>query len=195
MRTAFLKKLPPPAELRQRLRALTIVDTVVAPDLRQFEFHPRWSKGEQMGAFKDGEGSDIFVWFAPGGVVIKGFCDWLPRRRVATSSLPRELRAFLKEPAFTVEDISFLIWFGAAEEWTAVAVTLDAEAYRWANFLVTDKLGRWLDESYGERLAKKPLGELLAGGKIDKATVAALTEEPDWKEIRKEAKLLGWPCV
>lgn len=72
MDAVLLRKLPPPAAMMARLRALTLLDTIVAPDMRSFEWHPEWGEGEQMGAFKPGDGDFFFAWFCPAGAVVRG---------------------------------------------------------------------------------------------------------------------------
>jgi len=50
-----------------------MLDAIVSPAQRSFEYHPHWHDGEQMGAFKDTEGDYFFAWFCAHGAVIRGF--------------------------------------------------------------------------------------------------------------------------
>ena len=133
-RAALLEALPFPDLMKRRLRMFAMLDAIVAPESRSFEFHPKWGPGKaQMGAFKDGEGNFFFAWFSPKGAVVRGFDhdsvmspfrhDPPVRWPGIFDGLPKELRYVLEEPAFAQEEITFAFWAKGDEgDWRSGAV-------------------------------------------------------------------------
>ncbi|WP_236624726.1 hypothetical protein [Rhodopirellula sp. SWK7] len=86
----------------------------------QFEFHPNWSRHEQMSAIKNGCGDELFAHFVPGGCFIKGFAHeskMTPFKRNPPQlwpglfdSVPNAFAHSLNEPAFDIPATTFVIW-------------------------------------------------------------------------------------
>ena len=117
---ALLRRLPAPSIVRSHLRVLAMLDAIVSPSQRSFEYHPQWRKDEQMGAFKDAEGDCFFAWFCAHGAVIRGFAHESPMSpyRVRPpqhwpaiwDGLPASLAYAKTEPAFGGDDVTFACW-------------------------------------------------------------------------------------
>lgn len=119
----LLETLPVPEVMQRRLRVFAMVDAIVAPDARSFEFHPKWGRGEQLGAFKNGSGDFFFAWFSRRGAVVRGFdheSKMSPFRHQPprqwpglVEELPKHLGYALTEPAFALEELTFLAWIAS----------------------------------------------------------------------------------
>lgn len=190
----LVSSLPPPNLLKERLRSFAMLDAIVAPDVRSFEFHPKWAKGQVVGAYKDGAGNELFVWFHKRGAVLRGFDHELPRANADElwKDVPAHLASPRTEPAFGGEDITFLCWTEDLDgAWTAAKTPVkDGSAALLApfqrNFL------KWAAGAYDEELDGGVVDRLSSGAPLDRISVAKLNADYDEKAIKKEAKLLGW---
>ncbi len=132
----LLGALPEAERLRDLTRALAVLDAVLEQqwDLRVFSFDAAWGEKEQMGSMRNGSGDDWFCWFGSVGVAIVGFdheSPMSPHARQPPSLWPGLLddvpavflADVLEEPAFSIEDSTFVIWREAGDRaWHASEV-------------------------------------------------------------------------
>ncbi len=192
----------------RRLRALTMFDAIVSPDLRSFELHPSWGPGAaQMGAFKDGEGNFFFAWFSPDGAVLRGFDHdsvMSPFRRDPPrpwpglfDGLPPALAYVLEEPAFALDEITFAFWTaGVSGGWLRGPVKLprgkDVDGARWLLACLCEEPVRWC-KRYDEPESAKAVRAFWSEQEpLRLEVVIALNPAPDLGVIREEAALLGY---
>jgi hypothetical protein len=177
--------------MKERLRAFAMLDVILAPDLRMFEFHPKWSKGEALGAYKDGEGNELFVWFTKEGTVLRGFDHERPHNEEAFKGLPPKLEAATKEPAFG-DAVTFACWATSKEgDWTAgKSSAKDGSKELLAPF--GRNFTKWATEAYGVELDGGALDRIWNGLPLDRIAIARLNPDYDEKAIKAEAKILGW---
>jgi len=124
--------LPEPDELLKKAKSLAMLDAIYCKewDLRYFSHNSRWAEGEEMASMRDGEGNDYFILFSAHGVSIKGYfpesgfsCDGKALKAVR-ALMPKKLSFFLEEPAFSIEEASFFIWFdGNKSHWLKTIVS------------------------------------------------------------------------
>ena len=182
-----------------------MLDAIMSPEFRAFEFHPAWSKGEQVGAFKDGSGNHFFAWFSKNGAVIRGFdheSALSPFREEGGkpwaglwTGLPKELVYATKEPAFGEDEITFACWAKGAEgSWKASpAKPPGADGAKGLLFGCFSRNARaWASAYYETAIDPRAMGMLWRGEPLDRAALDALNPALDEKEVRAEAKLLGW---
>ena len=125
--TRNLSALPGIDTIRQRLQQMAALDAVFAIEYgsSEYEFHPKWGRSEQMGAFKNGSGDELFAHFTPIGCFMKGFAHesvMTPYRTKPPSHwpglfslVPAAFEASLKEPAFDIPATTFVVWRLAAD--------------------------------------------------------------------------------
>ena len=125
--TSTLTLMPEIDSLRKRMQQMAALTSVLAIDYgeSQFEFHPKWTRKEQMGAIKNGSGDELFAHFIPAGCFIKGFAhesEMTPYKKDPPqlwpglfSSVPSEFQRSLNEPAFDIPATTFAIWRLAAD--------------------------------------------------------------------------------
>lgn len=205
----LLAELPEPALMRDRLRMMNMLDAIMAPDLRSFEWHPKWGRGEQLGAFKDGEGNFFFAWFSPRGAVLRGFdhdSKMSPFRRQPPApwpglfdGLPAQLGYVLQEPAFAQDEVTFCLW-NVGDGWKAGEVQRPPGKTADGADVLLGCFGRrfrdWAEQHYGEKLDREALTKVWWGKHaLTTADVLALNPQADLKAVRAEARLLGWPSA
>lgn len=211
---AVLRSLPDPELMKARLRTFTMLDAIVAPDLRSFEWHPKWGRRESMGAFKDGEGNAFFAWFSPRGAVVRGFDHesvMSPFRRDPPAAwpglwegLPAALAYAAREPAFVPEEITFAAW-NVGRGWVCGPVKppprsaaggrggVDADGAKDLLGCFAKDFARWAAGYYGAPLDRAALARVWWGKEpIDRATAAALNPDYDAATIVEEAALTGY---
>ena len=118
-----LGALPSIERTRELMRSLAVLDAILLREWadRIYSFDAAWSPGEQMGSMRDGMGNDWFCWFGPPGAAIVGFDHESPMSPWAqpevglwpglTDGLPAAFeQPVLREPAFTIDDSTFLLW-------------------------------------------------------------------------------------
>lgn len=181
-----------------------MLDTILAPSTRSFEWHPRWAKDEQVGAFKDGEGNFFFALFSPRGSVVRGFdheSKMSPFRKDPPEmwpglldGLPDALGNRVNDPAFAIDETTFCFWAaGENEEWTA-AGTGDGDVDGAAVLLgcFGKNFRDWANAYYGIDLDESSLRCLWWERPLDWRTLEALNGDFDERAVREEAELLEW---
>jgi len=121
--TRDLPRLPDVDGLRRLLQAMAILDAILSPEwqFRFYSFNSRWTRGEQMGSMRNGQGDDFFALFNAHGCFLKGFAHEAPMspyrddgsKRLWSGlieSVPVEFARCLRQPAFSMEDTTFCIW-------------------------------------------------------------------------------------
>ena len=99
-----------------------MLDAILCPEaeFRYCSFNAAWADGEQMGSMRNGSGDDFFAHFSSAGCWLKGFAHEYPlspyRERPprpwpgVLDAVPEEFATCLREPAFSVEDVTFCTW-------------------------------------------------------------------------------------
>lgn len=194
-----MKKVPlvDPELMKHRLRTFAMLDAIVAPEFRSFEFHPRWARGQQLGAFKDGSGNFFFAWFCRAGAVLRGFDHerqlTAAQRAALIAPCPPALGAAHREPAFALDELTFCLW-NVGRGWKSSNTKSTGEREVLGCF--RPNFAKWAAGYYGERLDPRALNLLWWGREpIELASIRALNPEPDLPQVRAEAKLLGYRLV
>ncbi len=108
-------RLPDIATLRQRAKALAMLDAILSPEweYRYYSFDARWNEGEEMASMRNGSGDDWFLLFGAFGAAIKGLAHESslagdPALTAAVKSqVPETFASFLNEPAFSMDELSY----------------------------------------------------------------------------------------
>jgi hypothetical protein len=112
------QSFPDPRTLGNRAMALAMLDAIICPEFeyRYFTFDAAWADEEQMGSMHNGDGDHWFLHLGDAGAAIKGFVHELPRgemramARHVQRSVPPTFSAFLHEPAFEMDSVSYCYW-------------------------------------------------------------------------------------
>jgi len=126
----ILNDLPKPDDLNTKAKALAILDAIYCQewDMRYFSHNAKWAENQQMSSMRNGEGNDYFLIHAPYGCAIKGNSS---ASRIAAGGaffksverqIPARFAEFMAEPAFSMDQASFVLWFDEdAQAWRAAA--------------------------------------------------------------------------
>ena len=127
-----LDLLPPPADLESLTRALATLDALMCADweYRRYSFQNSWDseRGERMASVRNGSGDFWFIVFSSGGAFMKGFAHEsnvasLRARAALTEGLPNAFARSAEEPAFMMDDTTFVFWNTGAG-WARAALDL-----------------------------------------------------------------------
>lgn len=201
-------EIPDPDVLMRRLRVFAMVDAIVSPEFRSFELHPRWGRGEVVGAFKNGSGDFFFAWRCGRGTVVRGFdheCSMSPFRRDPPTIWPGLLDGFpaaleyaLREPAFGDTELTFCLWHtdgGWEEADFARPRGDDPDGSAHVLACLQQAFPRWARDYYGTELPPGPLAALWRGVPLTPGLVTALNPDVDLTAVRAEAQELDWPLA
>ncbi|MFF2083344.1 hypothetical protein ACFVVM_06190 [Nocardia sp. NPDC058176] len=121
----LLHRLPDIATLRDRCRAMAMIDAVLSPDWesRYYSFNSAWGESEELASMRNGSGDDWFIVFSAAGVYGRGFDHESPNAPHVLDAVPAAFGAFVTEPAFADHDGSPLatvcFWRGHDDtEWS-----------------------------------------------------------------------------
>ncbi|MFD8755558.1 hypothetical protein ACFV0O_31975 [Kitasatospora sp. NPDC059577] len=199
----LIGRLPTVPELRDRCRALAVLDAVLSPDDwggRYYSYDSRWSEDEALGSMRDGQGNDWFVLFSPVGVYGRSFDHEVPTTLKPLAAVPEEFRGCVEqlgagdeaEPvatAFFWRAPGDAAWQGDAVDGGAAgpfALLLDvsAEAYR-----------DWAEEYFEPEQAPSlaAIEHVLALRPLTPAVVAALNPDTDLAELAGDLAEIGYP--
>ncbi|MBL8911749.1 MAG: hypothetical protein JNM17_13740 [Archangium sp.] len=201
--SALLRSLPDPASMQRTLRSLTMLDAIVAPDFRAFEWHPRWGKRQQMGAFKDGSGNFFFAWFSVKGTVIRGFDHESkmspfqhdpPREWPGlTKGLPAALSYAKKEPAFALEELTFCTW-NTGDGWKCGPVKMAKRGDGSEELLACFRsdFSKFAPKHFDQKFDRSALDALRDFKPLSKPLLDSISRDRDQAMVKEEAKLCGF---
>jgi hypothetical protein len=95
-----------------------MLEAIICPNWvdRYYSFNSAWDLGEEMASMRNGEGDEWFLHFGSFGAGIKGLAHESPLAgdfeliEEAKSTLPKDFKPFLDEPAFSWDRMSFCYW-------------------------------------------------------------------------------------
>ncbi|MFI8458958.1 hypothetical protein [Kitasatospora sp. NPDC085464] len=199
----LIGRLPATPELRDRCRALAVLDAILSPDDwggRYYSFDSRWSADNALGSMRDGQGNDWFVLFSPVGVYGRSFDHEVPTALKPLGAVPEAFRGFVEElgsgdeeepvaTAFFWRTHQDAAWRGDAVdacEAGPFGLLLDpsAEAYR-----------DWAEEYFEpeQPLDLAAIEHVLALRPLTPAVVAALNPDTDLEELAKDLAEIDFP--
>jgi hypothetical protein len=120
--TRDLSGLPDIDALKRLMQSMAMLDAIIQPEweYRLYSFNSKWSNGEQMGSWRDGQGDDLFAHFTKAGCFLKGFwheSEMTPYAKRThqiwpgvLDSVPIVFSKGLNEPAFSPADTTFCVW-------------------------------------------------------------------------------------
>jgi hypothetical protein len=111
--TDVAAELPNIPLLRDRCRAVAMIEAIVSPDWesRYYSFDAAWSPGEEMASMRNGSGDAYSIVFGPAGVFVRGFDHESPMSPARNGDLwpglvdavPAVFGAQVNEPAFSYD--------------------------------------------------------------------------------------------
>lgn len=213
--TRNLSPLPDIEPLRLRMQEMSVLAEVVGIDYQPppYEFHPKWSKNEQMGAYKNGSGDELFVHFTTAGCYINGFAHestMTPYRTNPPTLWPGlfdnvspEFASSVKEPAFDTPHTTFVIWRRTADTaWQTGPVKFPKEAYADGSsdllsklVMTAEEFTEWLEENYETEVDPEIVAAVFAHEPLTKEMLRTLQPEAKPAELVRAVKEVGYPLA
>jgi hypothetical protein len=206
------QSFPDPLTLGNRAMALAMLDAIICPEFefRYFSFDAAWGDDQQMASMRNGEGDHWFLHLGDAGAAIKGFVHELPRgemramARQVQRSVPAEFGAFLNEPAFMMESVSYCYWRRSGERaWHQVRHP-DAGLAHWndgsADFLsiLLAPASCYYDYACDYFECEPPLASIehiYAHAPLTAAVVKSLNPQMSLEDAHAAARQIGYPSV
>jgi hypothetical protein len=108
--------LPDVATLRDRCRALAMLDGILSPEWesRYYSFDSQWAPGEEMASMRNGQGDAWSIVFSPAGAFVRGFDHESPMSPAVNDdelwpglvdAVPGVFSGCVTEPAFSFNGV------------------------------------------------------------------------------------------
>ncbi|RXF01128.1 hypothetical protein, partial [Pseudoalteromonas phenolica] len=213
--TKNLNSMPEVLQLKKLLQSLAMLDAIMSPewDERFYSFNSNWDVNEQMGSMRNGCGDDFYVLFNQEGCFIKGFdhessmSSWGTDGQVPwpglLKGLPSEFVTASKEPAFSMDNISFCIWkLHSADYWGkgdfefADDEDPDGSENLLEIFDCNPETYRVFAQDYYELdLDVTTIAKIYNHLPLTEELVKELNPEVSIKQLKKDISEIGYPCV
>ncbi|GEM_PF-1360023 len=183
--------LPAPRDLERVCKGVAALDAMLSEEWqdRYYSFDHAWStkSKQRMASMRNGSGDEWFIVFEPVGVFLKAFWHEHPLEVVSKiySGLPTKLLPQLKEPAFSMEDVTFGGWHDGTS-WTLRGnakpmkeqfeiLTGDPEKYR-----------AYAADYFEVDVPLDAIAHILAGKKLDAKLVKRITTERTLADLKDD---------
>jgi len=204
--------LPDPAELKQTFLTLAVLDVAMCDTdwLRVHRYEHEWTEGVQLGSIVNGAGDDLYAFFSPAGVFIKGFDHESPFSPHARETyevwpgmydeVPYALMVHLdRESALEKEDVTFCWWRGADEErWRTGKIERPDGWDDGFNFLLgyvnptPEAYADWAESYFEIKPDLETVRQVYAGANVTAEIIRKLNPERDTVDALNELKRLGF---
>jgi hypothetical protein len=210
--TRDLSALPEIDVIRLRLQQMSALEAILAVDCgsSSYEFHPKWNRSEQMGAFKNGSGDELFAHFTPAGCFVKGFAHesvMTPYRTKPPShwpgllsSVPAAFASSLEEPAFDIPATTFVVWRLAADPvWHTDEIQLPGHYFGDGSqdllpriTMAAPEFAEWLAENYETAVDADIVGHVFKNRPLTDAQLRALNSSAAMSALRRTVQETGY---
>jgi hypothetical protein len=209
-------RLPDVPMLRDRCRALAMIEAIVCPDweFRYYSFDADWAPGEEMASMRNGSGDAYSIVFAPAGAFIRGLdheSPMSPARHVGLwpgliGTVPSVFDAQVREPAFSDHgqlDATFVLWRQFSNDsWQTGAIAFPTYGGRRSSPDGSELLTVLIDpgpdtylgfaaDYYEIALDTPAVAHLWALRPLDDAVVTALNPHLTLADIHQDAHQIG----
>ena len=212
--TRDLSQLPDVKGLRLLLQAMATLDAILCPEWqdRYYSFNSAWADGEEMGSMRNGSGDNFSAHFSSAGCWLKGFAHESVMSPYAhepkrvwpgiLDAVPVEFAACLREPAFTVEDVTFCVWRRNADSsWGKgrIAFPRDVDDPDGSEVLLSALDGRpetyqtYARDYFEKELEIASVEHIYKHRPLAQEIVASLNPELSLVELAADLKEIGYP--
>ena len=191
-----------------------MLDAIMSPewDERFYSFNSKWDEKEQMGSMRNGCGDDFSILFNASGCFIKGFdhesamSSWSTDEQLPwpdlLKGLPPEFLAVSKEPAFSMENISFCIWkLNTSNSWEKGEFEYaDDDDPDGSEYLLDIFDGKavtyqvFAQEYYEVDLVLTEIEKIYCHISLTDELVKSINPDASLKELEKDIVEIGYPC-
>ncbi|MFS4104079.1 hypothetical protein [Streptomyces sp. PD-S100-1] len=209
--------LPDIPTLRDRCRALAMLEAVLNPDgERYYSYSRTWSETEEIASMRNGSGDEFDVVFSPAGAYVRGFDHEAAMSPYAhdapwpgvVDSVPEAFRSCVEEPAFTDDGmprVTVCLWREAGSgRWQAGEIDFpeddaDPDGSGWLFQLLVDPSPEAFQE-FAEDYYEIPVDihavrHVYALRPLTQDVVTALNTEATSAKLAAAAAAIGYPLA
>jgi hypothetical protein len=193
---------------------MAMLDAILCPEwqFRYYSFSTVWAGGEQMGSMQNGSGDEFFAHFSSVGCWLKGFAHEYPMSPYRENpprpwpgildNVPSEFAACLREPAFSVENVTFCIWRRFDDlAWQVGRIQFlpDHPDPDGSEFLLSDLDGQpetyqaWAADYYEREVELSAVEHLYRHRPLSSEIVARLNSKVSLRELAGDISEIGYP--
>jgi hypothetical protein len=208
---AWLKPFLEPELLKKRLLTLSALDLILCPEewLRRYQFNPQWGENEEVASITNGAGDDLYILFAPEGVIVKGFdheSEMSPHARDdyevwpgIYEHVPQALLRLLDDEAFTKEDVTFCLWRECTDsEWKIGDVHNPQLLDDGSDFLLgmiyesPEDYVEWAEDYYEMTVPLDVVTNVFSSPWISEEMILQLNPTRDVEQAKQELEAIGF---
>ena len=190
--------LPPPGTLERVCKGLALLDAIVCEEWewRHFSFNAAWDadRGERMASMRTGEGDAWFIVFDATHAFLKAYWREQPRSDPAEiyDGLPATLEPQRREPAFSMDDVTFGGWYAPDGGWT-LRGPLEPFQEELAILTGAAEVYRAYAKSYFEfDIPLDAITHVLAGMPLDASLVSRIAPGRSLESLRADLDEIGY---
>ncbi len=198
-------------ELKRLTQSLAVLDAILMPEweFRYYSFNSRWSEGEEMASMRNGSGDHYFILYLKDDLIAKGFAKesksgiyCLQNNEpwpMMLSGVPDVFQeSFLKEPAFSMDETSFLYWrLGTDKGWQTSVDDL-AEGDNGARELLQILDGnpktywQWAKSYYEREIPLETIAMVYSGKPLTNQTIKLLNPSLEMNDLKADLDEIGY---
>lgn len=188
-----LQRLGSIQEVKTRAQALALLDAILMPDwqYRYFSFDAKWdvNKGQAMASMRSGSGDEYFVLFTENGAIGKVALNGhlIDQPGAVLCKVPALLGEFAREPAFSLDRISYCFWRVAdGSKWFAQPA--DRTVFPLLKFLADspEHYWMWAETYYAKPIDIDAVRNLFSGMPLNKELVISLNPDAALGHLQEE---------
>ncbi|MFI1920107.1 hypothetical protein [Nocardia sp. NPDC020380] len=197
----LLRHLPDIPILRNRCRAMAMLDAVLSPqwENRYYSFNSRWGEGEEMASMCNGSGDDWFIVFSAVGVYGRGFNHETPDAPQVPDAVPAVFDPYVTEPAFADHDgpplVTVCFWREPHDaDWGVSAGERGGQGL--FELLVDgtpEGYQEWVKDYYEVEVSLAAVQHVYALLPLTPAVVAGLNPDVDLRDLEPDIVEIGYP--
>lgn len=210
--TRNLTELPPIGKLKRISQSLAVLDAILCPDWssRYYSFDTNWDSEHTLASMKTGSGDSYCILFSSSGAIIKGDAHETQFERFSVlngkpwpgvlDAVPTDFNYFLHEPAFSVQEATFLVWRREADAtWNVGKIdfpnTADPDGS--ADLLAIldgdpNKYKKWGEEYYDRSIPISCVEHIYEFRPLTNTVVAQLNPEISLEDLSTDLAEIGY---
>lgn len=204
------KPFSDPEKLKQQLLGLSALDIILCSEdwLRRYQFFPQWDEGVTMASISNGSGDDMYILFAPEGVIVKGFdheSAMSPHARDdyevwpgIYDQVPSALLHRLEDEALTKEEATFCLWREPSDaQWRTGDIGNPEQLDDGSDFLLgmiyetAEDYIEWAEDYYEIELPVDVVKSIFQSHMISEKAILKLNPERNAELAVKELEAIG----
>jgi hypothetical protein len=213
----LVRDLPDPSTLRDRCRALAMLDAIMSPDVlyRYYTFHGAWTpeRPGNTAAMRNGSGDEYDIVFEGAGVFIRGLWHETPMEEddllpELFESVPHDFAPYVYDQVFSYNDevpATVVVWRLANDDhWACGDVRWpddhpDPDGSKRLFTVVLDGTGsayhRFAEDYYSRRVDLDAVGEVFALTPLTAELVRRINPEVSLADLAGEMADIGYPVA